>query len=341
MKNLNLSIDVGGTHSRLQCEIIDDNKILKTSREYKSAIGSKKALEKFIQNSIQKFTDILPAKCVIGFAGAVIDRKEVTLTNWPGQPKITFQDLLGWGLPENTFMTNDMELAAYGILDMKETKQIPSEQCKTLFMPGKLSSKYAENMLVLAPGTGFGTGSIVELTTAKGEKIHELISSEIQHIQIPVLDETHYKMIQIIYGKKVNRNFLNFEDFVSGQGLGDTYNALLRINGKKPNGKTTAEIANSALDNSDDVAMKALDYFYRIIGRLAQAMSLMLQPYGGIFLCGASTEQNAIFIPESGFLHEIHNCLVRKLLLEQYPVYIVTKLNINITGGLWACRKKI
>ncbi|MFC1898516.1 glucokinase [Candidatus Cloacimonadota bacterium] len=341
MKTLNISIDVGGTHSRLQCEIIENKQIVNTSKKYKKVIGSKKSLEKFINTSIKSFTDLKPESCVIGFAGAVIDRKAVSITNWKDQPIITQKDLIGWGLPENTFMVNDMELAAYGLLDMKERELFAGEQCMNLFMPENLSTKYPENMLVIAPGTGFGTGSIVEITSSKGEKIYELISSEIQHIQIPVLDETHYKMIQIIYGKKEDRNFLNFEDFVSGKGLEDTYNALLRINGKKPNGKTTAEIAQAAVENTDEIAVNALDYFYRITGRLAQAMSLMLQPYGGIFLCGASTVKNADFISGSGFLNELQNCLVRKELLEQYPVYIVKKPDINIAGGLWACRNKI
>ncbi|MDO9578663.1 MAG: glucokinase [Candidatus Cloacimonadales bacterium] len=341
MKSLNVSIDVGGTHSRLQCELVENKKVISTSGEYKKVIGNKTSLGKFVQTSIRDFTDLAPAKCIIGFAGPVIDRQEVAITNWTNRPKITQDDLIDWGLPENTFMVNDMELASYGLLDMKEQKQIPSEFCKTLYMPENLSDKYPENMLVIAPGTGFGTGSIVEVKTKSGEKIYEIVSSEIQHIQIPPLDETHEKMIQIIFGKKENRNFLNFEDFVSGQGLEDTYNALLRLNGKKPNGKSAAKIAQSAVENSDEIAAKSLDYFYRITGRLTQAMSLMLQPYGGVFLCGASTEKNADFIKESGFLFEMHNCLVRKLLLEQYPVFIITKSDINLAGGLWACRNII
>lgn len=341
MKSLNVSIDVGGTHSRLQCEIVENKRILSTSKDYNKVIGNKKSLEKFIQSSIRDFTDLNPAKCVIGFAGPVIDRKEVAITNWANRPKITQGDLIDWGLPENTFMVNDMELASYGLLDMKERNLVPSEFCKTLYMPENLSDKYPENMLVIAPGTGFGTGSIVEVKTKSGEKIYEIVSSEIQHIQIPSLDETHEKMIHLILAKKENRNFLNFEDFVSGQGLEDTYNALLRLNGKKPNSKTAAEIAQSAGEKTDENAVKALDYFYRITGRLTQAMSLMLQPYGGVFLCGASSQKNADFIKESGFLFEMHNCLVRKLLLEQYPVFIVTKSDINLAGGLWAGRNII
>lgn len=119
----------------------------------------------------------------------------------------------------------------------------------------------------------------------------------------------------------------------------DTYNALLRLNGKKPNGKTAAEIAREAVNESDEVAVHTLNYFYRITGRLIQTMSLVIQPYGGIFLCGTSTVRNADFISKSGLLEEVHKSMVRKELLEQFPIYIVTKENINVAGGLWAGEK--
>lgn len=339
MKKLNISIDVGGTHSRLQCELIENGKVISTSREYKKIIRSKPALENFIKKSISDFSKLEPTSCVIGFAGAVIDRSYVAITNWNDKPTITKDDLLNWGLPENIFMVNDMELAAYGLLAMKEADEVPSENCEILFMPENLSQQYAQNMLVIAPGTGFGTGSIVETPTTSGESFQQVISSEVQHMQIPPLDETHAKMIQIIQAKKEDRFYLNYEDFVSGQGLEDTYNALLRLNGKKPNGKTAAEIAEEAVAGSNEIAMQTLNYFYRVTGRLIQTMGLVLQPYGGIFLCGTSTVKNADFISQSGLLAEVHKSMVRKELLEQFPIYVVTKENINIAGGLWAAEK--
>nr|HPR17573.1 glucokinase [Candidatus Cloacimonadota bacterium] len=216
MKILNISIDVGGTHSRLQGEILEEGKVIFTSPEYKKIIGNKAQLQQFIDSSLRDFTDLKPTKCVIGFAGAVIDRHHVTITNWIDRPVISLEDLIEWGLPESTFMVNDMELAGYGVLAMKEKNELQSGECTTLFMPRNLSRKYPQNMLIIAPGTGFGTGSIVEMGSTDGKKQYEVISSEVQHVQLPPLDETHAKMIQLILAKKPERAFLNFEDFVSG-----------------------------------------------------------------------------------------------------------------------------
>ena len=306
-KKLNVSIDIGGTNSRLQCEIVCDDKITSQSIEYIRNIGDKDLLKRFIKESISDFTaEMQPSNCVIGFAGAVIDRRKVSLTNWKNRPTIYFEDLVDWGFPEkSTLMVNDMELAAYGILDMDDKKLIPSKQCYILYEPEKVSANHFKNKLVIAPGTGFGTSSIVEIKTRSEEIISKVISSEVQHIQIPSFDEKHRKIIDIILAKMVNRSFLSYEDFVSGKGLEDTYNALLQIEGKETNGKSAEDIAEGAVKNSDPLAKEALDIFYRCAGRLVQAMCLVIQPYEGVFLCGASTINNSSFISRSGFIKEL------------------------------------
>lgn len=339
-KKLNVSIDIGGTHSRLQCEIVCDEKIISRSIEYICNIADKDSLKRFIKESISDFSpELQPSNCVIGFAGALIDRRKVSLTNWKNRPTIYFEDLIDWEFPEkSTLMVNDMELAAYGILDMDDKKLIPSKQCYILYEPEKASVNHLKNKLVIAPGTGFGTSSIVKVRTRSGEIISNVISSEVQHIQIPYFDERHEKIIDIILANMESRSFLSYEDFVSGKGLEDTYNALLQIEGKEANGKTAEDIAGEAVKNSDPIATEALDIFYRCAGRLVQAMCLVIQPFGGVFLCGASTINNSSFISQSSFIKELHNSPVRKQLLIQFPVYIVTKPDINIAGGLWACR---
>ena len=323
----------------MQCEIIENETTHQKSAEYKAVIGDKIALEKFIQSSIKDFTDLTPEKCIVGFAGAIIDRQKVAVTNWLHRPVISKTDLIKWGLPKSTFMVNDMEMAGYGLLDMEDNDQIPSKICNTLYMPENLSQKYSKHKLVIAPGTGFGTGCVIEIRSHSGKIYYEVISSEVQHIQIPPFDDKHAEIMKLIFAKKTERSYLNHEDFVSGEGLEDTYAALQKIAGIRVDNKTAAGIADLALQNKDDIAVEALNYFYRVVGRIAQTMCLVVQPYGGVFLCGASTEKNADFILQSDFLNELHNSLIRKEMLEQYPVYIVTKSDINVAGGLWVCRE--
>ncbi len=340
MKSINLSVDVGGTNTRLKVEIIKNGKIDYSSVEFKQKIGSKEELKNFIHSSLNQMDiDYMPTHCVIGFAGAVIDHKKVAITNWKNKPTIILEDLMKWGLPKNkTIMVNDMELAGYGILDMIERNEMNSNQCETLYKPDFPTQNRINNKLIIAPGTGFGTASIIEFTALSGEIVKDVLSSEIQHIQIPPFDERHAEIISIILSKKTERNFLNYEDFVSGKGLCETYESILKLEGVDLEDKDAAKIANSAVDRSDKYAVEALNIFYRCVGRIIQAMALNVQPYGGIFLCGASTINNAKFIHKSGLIDEFHNCLIRQQLLTQFPVNIVLKPDINIAGGLWACR---
>jgi len=340
MKNFNLAVDVGGTYTRLRAEIIEKGKIVYTFQEYKQKVNSKEELKNFIKSSLNNINSgIFPTSCVIGFAGAVIDHRKVNITNWKNMPTIILEDLIVWGFPkEKTIMVNDMELAGYGILDMEEKDKINSDQCEILYKPDFSAKNRINNKLVIAPGTGFGTASIIEFTTHSGAKVKDVLSSEIQHIQIPPLDKRHSKIISIILSEKPERNFLNFEDFVSGKGLCKTYKAILQLEKIEWSKKDVSEIARSAVKGSDKYAIEALNIYYRCVGRIIQAMALTIQPYGGIFLCGSSTISNAKFIHQSDLMKEFHNCLIRQQLLVQFPVYLITKPDINIAGGLWACR---
>ncbi|MEA2096084.1 MAG: glucokinase [Candidatus Cloacimonadota bacterium] len=343
MKNFNLSIDVGGTYTRLRVEIIENKKVDFLSREYIKKINSKEKLRNFIKFSLNDIDPcIKPTHCVIGFAGALIDNCKVEITNWKDNPTIIMEDMIKWGLPENNMiMVNDMELAGYGILDMEEKAEMNSDKCKILFKPDFNVKNRIDNKLVIAPGTGFGTASIIQFTAHSGEKVKDVLSSEIQHIQVPPLDNRHAKIIDIILSSKPERSFLNFEDFVSGKGLCETYEAILKLDGIKQKEKDAQQIAETAVKGSDKSTIEALNIFYRCVGRIIQAMALTIQPYGGIYLCGASTINNNKFIHQSGLMKEFHNCLIRQQLLLQFPVYIITKPDINITGGLWACRNII
>ena len=340
MKKNNLSIDVGGTHTRLRLEVIEHEKIILLSQEYKQEINSKEELKSFIRSSLNDIdSNIKLTRCVIGFAGAVIDHRKVEITNWKNIPTIILEDLIKWGLPENnTIMVNDMELAGYGILDMEEKGEMSSIQCEILYKPEFTANNSINNKLVIAPGTGFGTASIIEFTSHAGEKINNVLSSEIQHIQVPPLDGRHAEIIDVILSNKPNRNFLNFENFVSGKGLCETYEAIIKLNGIGQKKIDASEIARSAVNRSDKDAIEALNIFYRCVGRIIQAMALMIQPYGGIFICGASTINNKKFIHRSDLIKEFHNNPIRGKLLIQFPVYIITKPDINIKGGLWACQ---
>ncbi len=327
-----VSVDVGGTHSRLRAVVGDDEKLQRISSLFKDKVSSRKELENFIKDSLQEFCPGLEiTRAVVGFAGAVIDHQEVQMTNWQDRPRLTKKDLENWGFPEEKMLfLNDMELAAYGILQMIEQR---SQEFITLYSPEKQTKTHLQNKLVIAPGTGFGTVTIMD---HGGKK--QILPSEIQHIQIPILNKKHEEILEKFKNDFPEKKYFSFEDFVSGKGLVDSYYALSVLAGKEEK-ISAAEVAQKALTKQDEIAKQSLALFYSFVGRLVQAMALALQPYGGIFIAGASSLSNKNFILESNLVAEIHNCKVRKELLQKFPIYLVTKPALNVSGGLWACEK--
>jgi glucokinase len=339
INKMNISIDVGGTNTRLQFEITQNGKRVETSEILKAKIDSKQKLQEFIRNSINKQKQ-LPDRCTIGFAGIVLNKNEVTLTRWQNSSKITLQDLYECGLPQDrTLMVNDMELAGYGFLSLEEN----GYKLTKLYEPhikAQTESCHSRSVL-LAPGTGFGTTGVIKGKTKSGEKYYEVIPSEVQHITVSPLDEKHEELIKWMKNKMKLFNLPSWEDFVSGSGLELTYQGLIELfYPKMKQGKLSAEqIADKAL--KDEICGEALNIFYRCAGKLTQAIALFFRPFNGIYLCGTTTLKNAEFIKQSGFVKELQKSIDRKNILKLLPIYIIEDEDINIKGGLWACRNMI
>ncbi len=333
---LNISIDVGGTNTRLQFEITQNGKQIETSQIFKTRIDSKQKLQKFIRNSINEQKQ-LPDRCTIGFAGIVLNKNEVNLTRWQDRTKITLQDLYNCGLPKDrTLMVNDMELAGYGFLSLEKSEykftKLYEPPVKVKTEPDHLRS------VLLAPGTGFGTTGVIMGRTKSGVKYYEVIPSEIQHITVSALDKKHEELVNRMKNKLKLTNLPSWEDFVSGSGLELTYQGLIELfySKMKPEELSAEQIAEKAL--KDEICREALDIFYRCSGKLAQAIALFFRPFNGIYLCGTSTSKNAEFIKQSGFVGELQKSTDRAAILKLFPVYIIEDEDINIKGGLWACR---
>ncbi|MCK4311731.1 MAG: glucokinase [Candidatus Cloacimonetes bacterium] len=335
---LNISIDVGGTNTRLQFETVQNGQQVETSEIFKAGINSKQNLQDFIRSSIEKQKRV-PDNCTIGFAGIVLNKNEVNITRWKNRPKVTLQDLYNCGLPEyNTLMVNDMELAGYGFLSLEESGY---KFTKLYEPPVKAQTKPDHSRYVLlAPGTGFGTIGVITGRTKSGEKYYEVIPSEVQHVTVSPLDDKHEKLMKWMKNKMRISNLPSWEDFVSGNGLELTYQGLIELFYPKcKREKLNAEqIAERAFRNKDKICTEALDIFYRSAGKLTQAIALFFRPFNGIYLCGSTTTKNAEFIKQSGFLEELQKSTDRENILKLLPVYIIEDKEINIKGGLWACR---
>ena len=344
-----IAVDVGGTYTRICINFIKNNKLIFPSnypRIIKKEICSMNDLANFIKDTLEPILkkNQCEINCVIDFAGPVFEHSRAKNTNWYGSPIVTLGDLINWGFPEDrTLILNDMEAAAYGLVNLLEENPILPESCKNIYNPEKENQNVSPflNKILLAPGTGLGTVGIIYGKIKNGSPIKLVLPSEIQHSPICPLDDEHEKLIKW-FRENINGGLWpSWEDFVSGNGLINIYKGLQSINEIAPLpridtiGVLSAEkIADNAIKNIDPRSEHALDLYYRCVGRMAQTMALLVQPYGGIYLCGSSTNKNEKFIAHSGLINEVHSNKKQKDLLMQFPIYIIHEEELNIKGCL-------
>jgi glucokinase len=309
-------------------------------------------LESFIKYTLKSiFEKQCKIKCAIDFAGPVFEHRKAKITNWCGSPTITLRDLINWGFPDDrTLMLNDQEAAAYGLLNLLEEDPTLSKSCKNIYRQENevLHVSPFSSMILLSPGTGLGTVGIIYGKAKNGNTLRIILPSEIQHSPIYPLDYRHERLIKW-FRKNINAGIWpSWEDFASGDGLVNIYKGMQNINnishlsGTYMSRELSAEkIADNAIKRNDLLSEQALDLYYRCVGRMAQTMALLLQPYGGIFLCGHSINKNEIFIDHSGMIREIHSNKNQRDLLMQFPISIIKDEDINIKGGLWICKEMI
>lgn len=353
-KEMVAAIDVGGTNTRIQLTLID-----KHSGYYQPVfleryrINTKKDLARQLSRIFQGTVRQKIRFCCIDFAGPVYNHQQVMLTNWKDKPFIKLEDLYGWGLPAgHTLMVNDIEAGAFAIIDLMEAQQLDRPGCYQLYQPHHLDSRPISpgNMVVLVPGTGLGTAGIV-MIREKDEKIrYQPVPAEMGHAPVNPLNHDHESVIGwlIDHNKDWTGQWPTWEDFVSGRGLIRLYQGLANTSpcGSKQdiiNQATdpAALIAQFAIQHEDNRAEKALDLYLRCLGQAAQVLALAYQPFGGIFLCGDVIAKNRTFVAESGLMEVLHRNDQQAALVKMFPVYLITRKNLNIMGGLWAARNHL
>lgn len=352
MAQLLLGVDVGGTNTRVRSMKLEGSPQSEDiTTNWTRKVNSKPDLESFLRNVLAEISVTgHVASCAMGFAGPVLQGAHVTMTNWSGDRTITLIDLYSWGLPErNCVIMNDMEATALGIMQLSPTE---SKHLVALYRPNISKQCYSErsNKIVLAPGTGLGTVTIVSANNASRQPYIECVPSEIQHFDAAPVNQRHEDVIKWIQKQKLENEWPRWEDFISGYGLVNTYRGLRELDGLStshdlvgefgPHENHAAEIAKraNANDPNNPHCIEALDIFYRCVGRVAQLMALVTQPYSGIYLYGASTRHNLDFIKRSDLVDEAQRNRIQSALLRQFPIYAFTD-EINLDGCLWACRK--
>jgi len=274
----------------------------------------------------------------LAIAGPIGDRCRATITNYEEDDRdIHVDDLSEFCFPrDRTFFVNDLEGTCAGILALNDHLE---DFYQPLWNPVSESPKIVttKHVLVLAMGTGLGTGLIVKDFSRTS---HHIFPIEAGHILVTELgsgNENYTKergLIEFV-GNKIykNNHSIEFEDICSGRGIGYVYEWLT--------GETvdTGSIVKKAREK-DEKALECISHVYRYLIRNAQTLCVMSQAKA-VYLSGDNQVTNLEFVTQlRDVLHNEFLNHPKREWLESVDVWTQTEsANFNIFGALYLARK--
>jgi glucokinase len=328
-----LALDVGGSNTRARLLVRDHGRVRSHPaypHDLRRRVRSKDALMAFLSELVQDLPENdKPKRCVAAFAGPIVNRDVVRMTNWDEPRQLDAGELVCTGVAEEVEVRNDMEAACIGLLARQNKAQADSDGGLLPLSRHAVTGlqRGPGNIVLVSPGTGLGAAAALYLGShGGGAEAYAIVTTELQHTAIPALDDEHRRIIEW-YLRRFGRA-PTWEDFVSGRGLEAIYVARDEYQGghegREARGHPSApRIARDACRGVNNQAYESLDLFYRCAGRFCQMLALAFFPRGGVYLAGNSTSENRDFISGSGFVAEFSRNDTQHELLTGFPVFLV------------------
>jgi len=280
-----------------------------------------------LEHIIRKFFEIHPmpvTHACFGIAGPVVNGKSTT-TNLP------------WRVSEvrikKRFNINHVKL----VNDLVTTAMaIPLLNKDDFFPLNQTASKKAQNIALIAPGTGLGQALLVYQNDR-----YLPVASEGGHADFAPNNEAETKLwrhLHQIYGH------VSLERVVSGSGLVNIYNWLkdsgrfsepewLRQNLKRMD--PAKAITEAALESKDPGCVEALNVFVSIFGAVAGNLALTAATMGGVYLGGGISPKILPKLQENIFMEAFINKGRFKAFLEKIPVKVVLNDKAALMGAAY------
>lgn len=339
-----MALDVGGTNTRVRIALARDGVASphpKHAEAVTRALDSTRTLLELVDESRGMLDSDEPLLAtVFAFAGPVWRPGRVHLTNWPESPDIGAEELAAGGSLGEVALLNDVVAGALGVRTLLEdSAAVASGVLQGLRTRGRGAGEVlAGHAVYIAPGTGLGAATLVACGEPGAYGVHAPVACEAAHTTAgPFGDET-----ALVFDAMTQETGTppTWEAFISGRGLCRIHETLERLEGieelRPPEAleARVASIARAAADGTDPVAERALDLYYRCVGRFAQLLALIHVPCTGVLLGGATTLKNREFIERSHLLEAFLASEVMGEMLEEIPFWLVLEPDVNLRGGL-------
>jgi len=332
-----LSVDVGGTHTRLCVFGVRDNKNFDLVFKLRYNTVAISDISYHINDALRLAKDeydIELNRAGICVAGPAMSNKEnITLTNI--NLTISKSSIVSKTMLKDVALLNDFEAIAYGIdvLDI--------EHDSILLLNPKNGQPKKGTCAIIGAGTGLGM-SILAYDVARDA--HLPTASEGGHTSLSSLISLDWEFYNYLKEEVVqNKGEPDIELAVSGPGIENIYN-FIRKKKMFPETDITKQIDSISgvqklreIDMNyefDETCNKVLDMFMTFYAQAAKNLTLMSECHGGLFICGAITVKLLEIMKKSPFVNEFLTHWKKAEFLKTIPIYIVTNKDIGLYGNV-------
>ncbi len=303
-----LVADIGGTNIRLGVADLSDlsiSDILTYQCEDFTNVDA--AIEKYFAETAQSVTHA----CIDVATAVTGDQISLTNNHWHFSQQ-ALQEKFGW---QHLSVINDFTAIAMSVPSISQTKKVQI---------GGGQAQSNKPIAIYGAGTGLGVAHLVHT----GEKWLP-IDGEGGHVDFAPIDQDEINVLQQLQ-KKYAR--VSAEQILSGLGLVQIYQSLCAAEKIEAKDYKPADITKHALANNDQLAVRSLQLFCRVLGSFGGNLALNVKALGGVYIAGGIVPRFIEYVKQSEFRTRFDNKGRFSKLVETIPVYIVTEEQPGLIG---------
>lgn len=315
LKPWQLVADIGGTNARFARKACDSNALYDVTRINVSGHENFiHALEECME-SLAVDTAWAPNPVSACFAVACrTDHDEIRFTNSPWH--FSRSEVSSALDDAELDVINDFAAKGYAISELSPNDWIQL---------GGGTPDAGEPMAILGPGTGLGVSLVVPQ-----HKDFAVVDGEGGHVDFAPVDDGEYEVFKVLR-KRFGR--VSVERLLSGAGILNIYQALCQIEGCASELASPEAVSEAALNNSEPLAVEALQMFCRILGAVAGNLALTAGTRGGVYITGGIVPAMSEFFINSDFRERFDDKGRFSDYLKSIPVRLVIHKNLGLLGA--------
>ncbi|MCA0940787.1 glucokinase [Salipiger pacificus] len=300
--------DIGGTNTRVA--LCDGGRLIEGSvMRYRNAEND--GIGAVLKHYLAEKGTKVDAACV-AVAGPVRDGAgRLTNIDW-AIDRPTLADATG---AETISVLNDLQAQGHALGHI-------ADDCLTRILPGQPASPQSAR-LVVGIGTGMNAAPVYRL----GERTL-VPPSESGHVAIPVQTDEEMRLLRYIERKHPAPGV---EDILSGRGFERVYAWLCDEDGAGTP-LSAQQIMEAVEAGTDERALRAIEVFVRMMGRVCSNLALTTLPFGGIYLIGGVARHFGPYLTTGAFEEAFNDRGRFSEFMTQFPVSLVTDDYAALTG---------